>query len=252
MKWAVLIAGVAPDDLDDVLELAHATHTAEGAESGAVNSLLMSEPDGLLVIGSDADLAGAALEVRKDGRRLPIALLPSGPSDLLRMFGLDRTGVLNALQTGSRYSTDLGECAIDSTIVPFVSHVAARCRGLSGVGAGRPVVVSIGERSHQLQSALVVVTNTQHFKGRTIAPRAAVMDGQLDFQSIAGTFLTRARSLRRAASGHHLRDRNVWRRSAPMGEVTVGRRWSVSADSRPVGAGPFGVRVVPEAFDLWI
>ena len=252
MKWAVLIAGTAPKDLAGICEVARAGDSVEWAAPGVVDSLLESDPDGLVVVGTDADLALAAQAVRETGRRIPIALVPSQSSDLLRMFGLKRAAVLSSLQTGTRYATDLGECDLGSTTVPFVSHIAARCRGLSALGRGRPAVVSIGERSHRMQSALVLVSNAQHFEGRTIAPRAAVMDGRFDFQSISGSFLSRARSLRRADSGHHLADRNVWRRSAPTGEVSLASAWSVSADSRRVGAGGFAVRAVPEAFDLWI
>jgi diacylglycerol kinase family enzyme len=252
MRWAVLVAGTAPDDLGEVCDAAHASTSTRWSGPEAIEELVAGNPDGLVVAGTDADLAIAAHVVYQRGTRTPLALIPSNRSDLLRMFGLDRDAILSRLQAGDRYPTDLGECEIGSTSIPFVAHVSAHRSGLRALSTDREVTIAIGERSHSLRSGLVVVANAQHFRGRTIAPRGAVMDGRLDFQSIGGSALRRARSMRRARTGHHLKDRNVWRRSAAGGEISLGAGWSVNTDSRRAGSGPFSVRVVPGAFDLWI
>jgi hypothetical protein len=194
--------------------------------------------DGIVVIGDDGDLARVALARLGREDRLPLALLPTGRSDLLRMFAIDRSPVGD----GAAYRADLGLCTFGGVTVPFVSHVVSR-------GHRSGVVTIASGRSWQVEGWRCVVANAQHLAGDTVAPRSALMDGELDVQVHGG----RRRGTRRLIGrGLHLSQPTVWRRSLATASITPPANWMLIADGRPVGSGPCSVRAETAAFDIWI
>lgn len=254
MKWSLVMVGPAPTDLDDVMTAARADRAATPATPEAVGDLLRDpETNGLLVLGNDADLAATVETMLTTGRDVPVALIPRVNSDLLRMFGLSRMGVLGRLQTGGPYRADLGWITIGGVRRPFVAHVTASSRRpFGGLHPPARLGVSTDRRSYRLDGWWMAVANSQHVAGRNIAPKAALMDGELDVQVFGGSVTARLRLLRLAKRGLHLRHRAVWRRSVESCSVSIPDHWRVEADGVPVGTGPFEVVVDRGAFALWV
>lgn len=195
---------------------------------------------GIAVIGGDADLAAVALARLDAGRRVPLALLPAAGSDLLRMFAKPQSD----LADGAPYPSDLGMCSHGDSITPFVSHLTGRSR------IGRTAAFTItAHRTWEVRGWRCVVANAQHLRGRAVAPRAALMDGELDIQ-IHGGARRRIRGLTR--HGLHLAEPGVWRRSLGSAEIALPSPWRLAADGRDIGAGSCSVRTEVAAFDLWI
>ena len=215
----------------------------------------MSEPgtEGLVVVGDDADLAAVIGFMLSAGGDLPVALVSRGDSDLLAMFGLKRADIVSRLQTGSRYRADLGRVRIDGTERPFVTHVTtAPRRTLGFVGPSAAVAVSTSRRSHRLGAWWIAACNAQHVAGRTIAPKAALTDGEIDIQVFGGSILARARIQRLARRGLHLSHPAVWRRSSASCSVVAPEHWGIEVDGIEVGTGAWEVAVEAGAFDFWI
>ena len=94
MRWAPVLAGPKPKDLAHILAAAQSTLDPVPHDPGSVAQVL-AEPGtaGLVVIGDDAALASVVSTMRSVGVDVPIALVPSRTSDLLRLFGLHRTSI---------------------------------------------------------------------------------------------------------------------------------------------------------------
>jgi len=254
MKWSVVLAGPPPPDLDTILSSAQEPSDPTPDSLEAVTELCAAPTTtGILVVGADADLARVVTVMRSAGKDLPLSLIPNQRSDLLTMFGLNRARAIARIQSGSAYRADLGQVRIGDTIRPFVAHVAAtgsrRSRLLSRREA---VVITTPRRAYELAGWWVIAANAQHLAGRTIAPKAALTDGQLDLQVFGGSVLTRLRLMRLAKRGLHLRDSSLWRRSVSSGLAEIPERWAVTVDGVPAGFGPFEVSTEALAFDLWV
>lgn len=254
MKWRAVTSGRHPDDLPWILDTAESDHAPAPLTVEAVKSLAAhSGTEGLIVLGDDPDLARLGALVADLELRLPIALIPNGDSDVLRMFGLTRDSVLSRLQSGSVYPVDLGQLTIGSSKSAFVGHVtAAPPLWQRAMLRDVEVVVTTSRGTSRIGSASIVVANTQYVAGRCLAPKAALTDGVVDIQSTGGSLLSRFRARRLAERGLHLRLRSVWRRSARSCEIDVPVGWQVSADGVRVGRGSFEIAVRPRAFRLWI
>jgi diacylglycerol kinase family enzyme len=252
MNWSVVVAGAAPADLQTILTEAQAVAAPTLASPEAVAELCTRpNTSGILVIGGDGDLARIVSILRSSGRDLPLSLIPNSRSDLLAMFGLDRTGAIRRIQSGSPYRADLGQVLVDAAIRPFVAHVEAS-DSHHRLRRSDAVVITTARRSYQLEAWWVVAANAQHHAGRTIAPRAAVTDGELDIQVFSGSVLTKLRLLRLTRRGLHLRDRALWRRSVSSCSVDIPAGWAVTADGVFAGFGGFEVSIDAHAFDLWV
>jgi hypothetical protein len=253
MKWSVVVAGAAPADLAAVLTEAQADSEPTPTSPVAVTELCTRPTtSGIVVVGTDADLAGIVSIMRSCGRDLPLSLIPTAGSDLLAMFGLDRAGVIGRLQSGGPYRTDLGLARVDDVVTPFVTHVTAGRRTHRSLLRSDAVAITTPRRSYPLTAWWVIAANAQHHRGRTIAPKAALTDGEFDIQVFGGSGLTRLRLQRLVNQGLHLRDRAVWRRSVSSVSVEVPAGWTVAADGVPTGSGPFEVSIEAQAFDLWV
>jgi diacylglycerol kinase family enzyme len=248
MRWhALSSSGGGESALDRYAEVAQRSQLGREAPLH-----IASDATGIAVIGTDSDLAHTALQLMETDRRLPIALIPTGESDLLRMFGLNRDRMLARLETGAPYATDLGMCHISASHHPFVGSVCARPTRWRRLVSTAAVSVDLRGRTHDLDAWEVVVANAQHVDGQTIAPRAAVMDGTLDVQVFGGPPTRRPAVRRFRRTGLHLRSGHVWRRSAPTFAISVPASWRIAADLVAVGTGSFSVEIAPGAFDLWI
>jgi hypothetical protein len=254
MKWSVVVAGPPPPDLDTILSSSQELTNPTPASLEAVTDLCAAPTTaGILVVGTDADLARVVSVMRSAGRDLPLSLIPNHRSDLLAMFGLTREGAIARIQSGSTYRSDLGEVRIGDTVRPFVAHVAATALRLSRLLPRREsVVITTPRRAYELSAWWVIAANAQHLAGRTIAPKAALTDGQLDLQVFGGSVLTRLHLKRLARRGLHLRNASLWRRSVSSGYAEIPTRWAVTVDGVPAGFGPFEVSTEALAFDLWV
>jgi hypothetical protein len=226
----------------------------EGARPVPLSAQSLSvASEGVVVAGSDADLAAAAFLAIEAGRDTPLALAPNGKSDLLRMFAVDPADAIDRLDTGERYRCDLGLCTVGGVLTPFLAHVVAGPGRLGRtVGPSAPISVSTPDRVHDTTGWAVIVANAQHLGADVVAPRAALMDGVLDLQVVGGSPMRRHRIRRLRTRGFHIRQREVWRRSASAADIAIPSRWRVKIDGVIGGAGPFSVRVAPSAFDLWL
>ncbi len=255
MRWSLIVAGQPPSDLEAIASAADSDRTAAPRTAQAVD-VLVSEAatEGLVVVGTDADLAAVVGFMLSAGGDLPIALVSRGDSDLLAMFSLKRADVVSRLQTGGRYRSDLGRVTIDGTERPFVTHVtAASRRSLGSLGSSADITIITSRRSHHHHDAWrVVASNAQHVGGRTIAPKAALTDGRIDIQVFGGSFLARTRIQRLSRRGLHLNHPAVWRRSTAFCSVVSPPQWKIRVDGIAAGSGPWEVSVQADAFDLWI
>jgi hypothetical protein len=254
MKWSVVVAGSSPADLDIIVAEAQATSDATPASAEVVADLCQRPTTvGILVVGSDADLARVASAMHSSGRDFPLALIPNTKSDVLAMFGLDRKGAIGRIQSASPYRADLGSVRIGDAVRPFVAHVAANDRrSRRFLLRSDPLVITTARRSYQLAGWWIIAANAQHHAGRTIAPKAALTDGELDIQVFGGSARSRQRLRRLTKRGLHLRDRALWRRSVASCSADIPAEWTVSVDGVATGFGPFEVSTGAQAFDLWV
>ncbi|MFQ5426335.1 MAG: hypothetical protein ACE5EV_04565 [Gaiellales bacterium] len=167
------------------------------------------------------------------------------------MFGHRRSDMIGRLSGGVAYPADLGIATHADGSVPFIAHsVASRHGGLKRTGRqSAEVHIELARRSYAIDAWAVVAANTQHLGPYTIAPKAAVTDGELDLQGLGGR---RRRLLRTARRGLHLTSAASWRRSTRSAVIDVPAKWVIAADGIPVARGPFEVSVIEHAFDLWI
>ena len=252
MRWAVVLAGSTPPDLEHILAAAHCNREPTPATANAFN-VLLADPatEGLVVIGGDIDLAAVVARMRLATRDVPVALIPVGNSDLLRMFGLDRSSIVARLQTGNLYRVDLGYAKSATGVTPFVSHVVASPSGrLWHPGRSGPVTISAMGHSHRQSSWLVVVSNVQHLSSRTAAPKTSVGDGKFDVQVFGGSLTAPMRIWRLMRGGFHFRNPAVWRRSTPTASLSLPDTWQIRADGYPLSSGPIEISIEPAAFDL--
>jgi hypothetical protein len=254
MKWSLIVAGEPPSDLDAIAAAAGSDRPAAPRTAEAVAGLVSeAATEGLVVVGTDADLATVVGIMLSAGGDLPVALVSRDASDLLPMFGLERAKVVARLQTGGRYRSDLGRVTIDGTQRPFVTHVtAASQRGLGALSPSADVAIVTDRSSHHGRGWWVAACNAQHVAGRTIAPKAALTDGKIDIQMFGGSALARTRLRRLSRHGLHLTHPALWRRSVTSCAVVAPAHWGIKVDGIPAGSGAWEVAVDADAFDLWI
>jgi len=251
MRWAIHAAGDPPGDVTEatgahgVLRLDDLGRLAGGAPPGG------TLPEAIAVCGSDHDLAVAALTLGPDGP--PLAYIPTGESDLLRMFALDRSAMLHRLHTGEPYEVDLGVIELRGVTHPFVGSVKAQPNAFRRrFGASATVRIVTDRRTHTVEAWSLFVANAQHAGGETIAPRAALMDQAMDVIAIGGPPRARSMLRRQLRRGLHLRSQHVFRRSAARFTVDVPAGWTVAVDGIRVGYGGFETHLIGAAFHLWI
>ncbi len=257
MSWVVIAAAGPKSDLSEIASVASTSRIREATDdaslAAAVRQATTEGADRIAVVGTDRDLAIAAGAVLDAPVRPALALVPTQASDIHRMFGLDRRAAIGRLQAGSRYPADLGRVRGSFGEHFFVGSVAAsRIVRMWWLMRADPIRIETRRGVHEHRASLVVAANAQHLQGRTIAPRAALMDGALDVQSFGGTLRWRLRAWSAAERALHFGLRTTWRRSFGAAVLMVPQSWVIRADGRRLGLGPFSVEAIPLAFDLWI
>ncbi len=126
---------------------------------------------------------------------------------------------------------------------------ASRVPGLRRID----VRVEAGRRSYEGPAAAVIFANGQFFAGGwNIAPKAMLVDGEVDVQVIDARIRDAVRLVPRIVRGVHLGDRSVRRWSAPWFRLETDVPWPVEADGDHLGNTPIEGRVVPGAIRFLI
>lgn len=231
------------------------------------------------VVGGDATVAAAADALLSEGVETVLGVLP-GPaaSDLMRTFALpsDLDAATAHLRGDSAYRIDVavavggwGRRVVVNDIhagmwAAAVATAGGLPRSLAGpvLGAARSwqlatfpraEVRAHGGRSLTGDAYGIVLANGQFFGGGwNVAPRALLVDGELDVQLVGGARSDLPRLAARMRRGTHLGAQGVRRRSMATVEVDAAAAWPVAADGEVVGTTPFRVEVVPGALSVKI
>ncbi|MGI9528425.1 MAG: diacylglycerol/lipid kinase family protein [Acidimicrobiia bacterium] len=212
--------------------------------------------------------------------RQTMALIPAGSgSDFVRTFGhtSDTHAAVNRLADMDRYGIDIGriEGAFGSRF--FLNAVNAGVAAASvrtaerlprAVGTVRyttafwaalarfrqaGVVVDIDRHRFEGDAINVVAANGQFFGGGlNIAPRATLVDGELDVQVFSGPRRNAFTVMPRLLFGSHLTHRAVRRYIGSAVNIDVPGDWPVEADGELLGTGSVAITTIPDALDFII
>ena len=226
-----------------------------------------------VAVGGDGTVNAVVNELMVHEWKVPptLGVLPAGTGcDLLRTFGIsqkleaaadhldgDETYLIDVgVVTGSwgrRFFINVGDTGVIGAAAQVASgisarwgtlrYVAALVRALPGFKRGA-ISVSAGNREFQGDAIAVVFANGQFFGGGfNIAPRATLVDGELDVQIITARKLEALRLVPKALRGLHLNDRAVRRFSVPEVRVETETPWPVEIDGEYIGNTPVVARV---------
>lgn len=207
-----------------------------------------------------------------DFAEMPVlGVLPAGTGcDLLRTFAISQkmeeaaahlngdtvypidVGVVEG-GWGSRYFINVGDVGIIADAARRAQQMSPRWgrarylfaffRALPGFRTTE-VHVAAGRRSFEGEAIAVVFANAQYFGGGfNIAPKAAMMDGDLDIQVFTANKREAARLVPKAMKGLHLTDRAVRRFTGPEVRIETSTPWPVEIDGEYVGNTPVVARV---------
>lgn len=99
----------------------------------------------------------------------------------------------------------------------------------------------------------VILANGQFFAGGwNVAPKAMLVDGELDVQVINARKRRAPAIVPRVIRGTHLGLPEVHRLSLPSLSVATSVRWPVEVDGDYLGTTPFDARVIPGVVELKI
>jgi diacylglycerol kinase (ATP) len=209
-----------------------------------------------------------------------IGVLPAGTGcDLLRTFALpqDLAGAARHLVTddtyeidvvtlegawGLRYFVNVAQVGVGAAAVETSTHLSRR------LGAARyplafalrlprfpraQVTVTTEKRSYHADALAVIIANAQFFAGGwNVAPRATLIDGVVDLQTISAKKTQAPALVPKVIKGTHLSDPSVRRFSAAEFRIETDPVWPLEADGDLVGNTPVTGRVVPAAIRLKI
>lgn len=226
-----------------------------------------------VAVGGDGTVNTVANAILAHGhRQMPVlGVLPGGTGcDLLRTFAIPQkleeavhhlatdtiypidVGVVEG-EWGSRYFVNVGDVGVIAAAARTAQSMSprwGRIRYLLGFARALPrfrttgVHVEAGSRRFDGEAIAAVFANAQFFGGGfNIAPKAAMMDGDLDIQVFAARKRNAARLVPKAYRGMHLRDRCVRRFVAPSVTISTDQPWPVEVDGEYVGNTPVSVRV---------
>ena len=226
-----------------------------------------------VAVGGDGTVnvvANAILE-RQFAETPVLGVLPGGTGcDLLRTFAISQkmeeaaahlatdtvypidAGVIEG-EWGSRYFLNVGSVGIIAAAAQRAQSMSprlGRARYLLAFMRALPrfkctgVRVEVGAKTYDGDAIAVVFANAQFFGGGfNIAPKAAMMDGELDIQVFAAGKKAAARLVPKVMRGLHLSDRDVRRFSGSGVEINTDLPWPVEVDGEYVGNTPVVVRV---------
>lgn len=289
-RWVALVnpaAGRKPVPVDLVRRvLASAGVDAEVEAIGDAGSmreaaLAHGRDRDLIVVGGDGtvSLVVDALMTAAPPRMPTIGILPGGTGcDLLRMFGVtggiaeaagrlvgDRTyridvgrldgawgrrHFVNVAQTGAGAAAASGAVRLSRRLGPARYPLAFAARLPSF-----PItdVVIEGGRGYRGRAIAVILANGQFFAGGwNVAPKAMLVDGELDVQVFDARKRQAPALVPRIIKGTHLTAPEVRRMSLPSLTVSTAVPWPVEVDGDHIGTTPFDARVLQGAVELKI
>jgi diacylglycerol kinase (ATP) len=236
----------------------------------------------LAVVGGDGTVSTVVDALAHGGviDQAVLAVLPAGTgSDLIRTFGIPQKieEAARHLATESTYRIDVGRLdggwgrrhfvnvansGLAAAVVEASSKLPRRlgsARYLAGVAAAAPgfraceVELVTPRRAHHQRALLLIAANGQFFGGGwNVAPKALLMDGELDTQLVDVAKRAIPRLLPRLVRGMHLTHPGVRRRSLAEFTFTPELDWPVEVDGDPIGRGAFTATVLPTALTLKI
>jgi YegS/Rv2252/BmrU family lipid kinase len=209
-----------------------------------------------------------------------VGVLPGGTGcDLIRTFGMpqdmrsaalhlrgDQTYLIDVAQAsgewGTRRFVNVGQTGAAAAALERAMTLPSRL-GASKYPVGlalalpsfRRTVVKVTTERRMIESdaLAVIAANGQFFGGGfNIAPKATLVDGELDIQILSPSKRRAARLVPRIRKGMHLADRSVRRISAPWAVVETELPWPVELDGDPVGNTPVRFAVGPGRIALKI
>lgn len=203
-----------------------------------------------------------------------LALIPAGSgSDFNRMFALSTTieGAVRHLSEGSDYPVDVvllegswgqrvsvnvADVGLGAACVPVADRLpkwlrAAKYQVAFWLTLPRftrsQIVLESGNRKFEGDALAAVFANGQYFGGGLkIAPKAAVMDGLLDFQVISARKTQALTLFPRIKLGMHLTHPAVRRFTGSTFRLTADPPWPVESDGEFLGMTPVVGTVLPE------
>lgn len=234
------------------------------------------------IVGGDGTVSAVvdALMHAAVRTRPVIAVLPAGTGcDLIRTFGIPQTieEAARHLSTPHTYDIDVGrlegewglrhfvnvaDAGLAAAVVEASSRLPRRLgssRYAVGVALASPrfeaceVEIKTPRRTHRQSALLLVVANGQFFAGGwNVAPKALLVDGELDTQLIDVAKLAIPRLLPRLVRGVHLTHPGVRRRSIAEFTFTPELDWPVEVDGDVIGRGAFRASVINQGISLKI
>jgi diacylglycerol kinase (ATP) len=290
MKWLVLVnpnAGRRPSVAVRVRQVlsdigVEATvEQVDGPEEMRRVAVASAATDDLAVVGGDGtvSLVVDALMHAAPARMPVIAVLPGGSGcDLLKTFGIpgDLEGAARHLLGDQTYRIDVGRLdgawgrrhfvnvaqtgagAAAAETAPRLSRRLGTARYPLAFAArlpGFPIadVVLTGGRGYRGRALAVIMANAQFFAGGwNVAPKAMLVDGELDVQIINARKRQAPAIVPRVIRGTHLTLPQVHRMSLPSLTVSTSVPWPVEVDGDHIGTSPFDARVIPGAIELKI
>lgn len=290
MRWMVLVnpqAGrrsVDPMRVRQILDDTGVEATVEQVDSRdemkriALESAIERD---LVIVGGDGSvsLVVDALMHAAPARMPVIGILPGGTGcDLLKTFGLPGTieGAARHLLGDKTYRIDVGrldgswgrrhfvnvaQAGAGAAAAETAVHLSRRLGPIRYplAFAGRlprfpkALVTLGGAREYQSPALAVILANGQFFAGGwNVAPKAMLVDGELDVQVINARKRQAIGLVPRIIKGTHLRQPEVHRMSLASLSLATSVPWPVEVDGDFLGTTPFDVRVIPGAVELKI
>lgn len=235
----------------------------------------------IAVVGGDGTVSAVvdALVTAAPPRMPVIGVLPSGTGcDLLKTFGIPGTleGAAKHLLGTSTYRIDVGRLdgawgrrhfvnvaqtgagAAAAQTAPRLPRWMGPIRYPVAFAARLPrfpkaEVTLRGKREYEGPALAVILANAQFFAGGwNVAPKAMLVDGELDVQVIDARKSQAPAIVPRIIKGTHLGLPQVRRLSLASVSVTTSVPWPVEVDGDYLGTTPFDARVIPAAVELKI
>ncbi|MDX1448822.1 MAG: diacylglycerol kinase family protein [Acidimicrobiia bacterium] len=235
----------------------------------------------IAVVGGDGSVSTVvdALMASNQTRMPVIGVLPAGTGcDLLKTFGMPmkleeaarhlrgeatyridvgrldgswgRRHFVNVAQTGAGAAAAETAPRLPRRIGParYPAAFAARLPRFP-----RSDVTIEGGRGYAGSALAVILANAQFFAGGwNVAPKAMLVDGELDVQVIDARKWEAPAIVPRIIKGTHLSLPHVKRMSLGSVSIRTGVPWPVEADGDYLGTTPFDARVIPGAIELKI
>lgn len=236
----------------------------------------------LVLAGGDGTLGLACQTLYNAGLAadaLPVAVLPVGTGcDFLRTFGIpqDLEGAAAHLVGDSSYRIDLGRVRGEWGERIFVNIAQAGAGAAAAETAPRlprrlgplryPLAFAArlprfpgcrieidGRRPIRSDALAVIMANGQFFAGGwNVAPKALLVDGELDVQVIDAAKWQAPSLVPKIIAGVHLASPAVTRRSMPDLTLRTEVPWPVEADGDHIGRTPIVVDTLPAAISIKI